>query len=196
MHSLSLIFSRCGCFHLAPADGRQNGSDRSRNSIETSTRASATARIGTCRTENNSLNTLMIQRESELKCTNNDNSDKRSANGVVRQQVELMRFTELRTTFLTELNKPIFESFTESLNHAFSESLLSPGWNFMPSHSSASTCLVRKSASISLVGFLPSVTLPSVTTACAQKNTASMCFTRPSPRRLPIAIPAAASIHT
>ena len=58
-----------------------------------------------------------------------------------------------------------------------------------------STCFVRKSASISLVGFLPSEILLSVTIAF-QKNTVSMCFTRPSPRGLPIAIPAVASIHT
>ena len=60
------------------------------------------------------------------------------------------------------------------------------------------TCFVRKSASIfiSLAGFLPSEILPSVTIACNQRNTVSMCFTRPTPRRLPIAIPAVASIHT
>ena len=54
---------------------------------------------------------------------------------------------------------------------------------------------MRKSASISLVGFFPSEILPSVTIACTQRNTVSMCFTRPSPRRLPVAIPAVASIH-
>ena len=41
---------------------------------------------------------------------------------------------------------------------------------------------LKRSASISLVGFFPSEILPSVTIACTQRNTVSMCFTRPSPR--------------
>ena len=35
-----------------------------------------------------------------------------------------------------------------------------------------------------------------MTNVCTPKNTVSMCFTRPSPRRLPTAIPALASIDT
>ena len=59
----------------------------------------------------------------------------------------------------------------------------------------SSTCFVRKSASISLIGFLPSEILPSVTIVCTQRNTVSMCFSRPSPRRLPISIPAVAFLR-
>ena len=120
-----------------------------------------------------------------------------------------MGFTKLQMTRFHKAEQMIFELFTELLSraltefriHAFKVSLLSPDWNFIPSPVmqfsivAASTCFVRKSASISLVGFLPSVTLLSVTIACAQRNTVTMCFTRPSPRRLPIEIPAVVSIH-
>ena len=160
---------------------------------------------------NTSVDTAILDTTSPQIGVGTDNSnDKRLDNGVVCQQVELMGFTELRMTCCHKAEQMIFELFTELLNHALTEfrthafkvSLLSPDWNFIPSPAmqfsivAASTCFVRKSASIFLVDFLPSVTLHSVTIACTQRNTASMCCTRPSPRRLPISILAVASIHT
>ena len=66
-----------------------------------------------------------------------------------------------------------------------------PKWNLIPNPAillcivAASTCFVRKSASISLVGFLQSEILPSVTIACTQRNTVSMPFHTSEPSSAP-----------
>ena len=105
-----------------------------------------------------------------------DNSNhKRWENGVAHQQIWWMRFTQLRRTqFKAEQIEPrFFHRVAQSYSHRVPSSRFqrqpAHNWNFKPSPVmqfstvAASTCLVRRSASISLVGFLPSETSPSVT---------------------------------
>ena len=58
-----------------------------------------------------------------------------------------------------------------------------------------SVAFVKRSASISAVCFLRSLTRPSCTKSCTHKKAVSMCLTLPSPRRLPMAMPLDASIR-